>query len=146
LSSVYTIGYEGSSPFKVTSWTDPASNQTTFAYASASSPYDKKTTVTDAEGIAIEYYFGASSGQVEKIQQHSGTDTLKIEMAYDGTTGFQTSSKDSYGYTTTKMGDCFANGASRVDCYPIRCSDGTCGIQCSGKFGDEHGELFDLCE
>ncbi len=97
----YTIGYEGSSPFKVTSWTDPATNQTTFAYTSASSPYDKKTTVTDAEDIDIEYYFGASSGQVEKIQQSNGTDTLKIEMVYDGTTGFQTSSKDSYGNTTT---------------------------------------------
>ncbi len=103
LGNEYTIGYEGSSPFKVTSWTDPASNQTTFAYASASSPYDKKTTVTDAEDIDIEYYFGASSGQVEKIQQFDGTDTLKIEMVYDGTTGFQTSSKDSYGNTTTSQ-------------------------------------------
>jgi YD repeat-containing protein len=101
LGNEYTIGYEGSSPFKVTSWTDPASNQTTFAYTSASSPYDKKTTVTDAESIAIEYYFGATSGQVEKIQQSNGTDTLKIEMGYNGTTGFQTSSKDSYGNTTT---------------------------------------------
>jgi len=101
LGNDYTIGYEGSSPFKVTSWTDPASCETTFAYASASSPYNKKTTVTDAEDIDIEYYFGASSGQVEKIQQFDGTDTLKIEMVYDGTTGYQTSSKDSYGNTTT---------------------------------------------
>jgi YD repeat-containing protein len=101
VGNTYTIGYEGSSPFKVTSWTDPASNQTTFAYAAAASPYDKKTTVTDAESIDIEYYFGATSGQVEKIQQSNGTDTLKIEMGYNGTTGFQTSSKDSYGNTTT---------------------------------------------
>jgi YD repeat-containing protein len=101
LGNDYTIGYEGSSPFKVTSWTDPAICQTTFTYAQASSPYDKKTTVTDAEAIAIEYYFGASSQQLEKIQQYNGLDTLKIEMGYDGTTGYQTSSIDAYGNITT---------------------------------------------
>ena len=54
LGGSYEIGYENSSPYKVTSWTDPASNVTSFSYAAATTPYDKKTTVTDAESIEIE--------------------------------------------------------------------------------------------
>jgi hypothetical protein len=34
----------------------------------------------------------------------------------------------------------------RVDCYPIRCPDGTCGIECTGKFGTERGDPFNSCE
>ena len=105
LGDSYTIGYEANTPYKVTSWTDPASKQTTFSYAAASSPYDKKTTLTDGENIAVEYYFGAVSKQLEKIQQIEDSVTLKIEMGYNATTGFQTTSRDSYGNTTTMTYD-----------------------------------------
>jgi hypothetical protein len=55
-------------------------------------------------------------------------------------------SEDHIDRISEQMGDCYERGASRVDCYPIRCPDGTCGIECTGKFGTERGDPFNSCE
>jgi YD repeat-containing protein len=100
-SNTYSIAYFTSGTYSgnLQTWTQPASaNVTTdFAYDSAQG-YSQKTTVTDGEDHAINYFFGSSSYDLEKIVL--GASGPEKELVYNSA-GFVTTSKDGYDKETT---------------------------------------------
>ncbi|MDD4029296.1 MAG: hypothetical protein PHX86_06285, partial [Caldisericia bacterium] len=78
----YTIEYNATSPFPIANWETPANDTTTFQFLTASTPYAKKTEVADAENKTVHYYFGSSSGHLEKISQVSNSMESKQSIAY----------------------------------------------------------------
>jgi YD repeat-containing protein len=100
-SNAYSIAYytTGTYTGRLQTWTQPASaNVTTdFAYDSAQG-YSQKTTVTDGEDHAINYFFGSTSYALEKVVLGaSGPDK---EYVYNAA-GFVTTAKDGYDKETT---------------------------------------------
>jgi len=102
-----------------TSPTSPAT--TTFAYDSATG-YSLKTTVTDGESHATDYYFGSSSEALEKVSMVVDTTELKTEIEYD-TDGFVDTIQDSYGNETTLAYDAVNHLTSIT--YPLPDENGT---------------------
>jgi YD repeat-containing protein len=100
-SNVYSVAYytTGTYTGRLQTWTQPASaNVTTdFAYDTAAG-YSQKTTVTDGEDHAINYFFGSSSYALEKVVL--GASGPEKEFVYNAA-GFVTTAKDGYDKETT---------------------------------------------
>ena len=118
----YDIAYEASSPYRITSWQQPSDEQTSLSYTSASSPYSKKTTVTNPESIAVHYYFATTSGRLEKVEQTAGVDTLQRLFAYNAL-GLVSSITDSLGNTQSFTYDTVGHLTQKTDPAPSQGMD-----------------------
>jgi len=126
-SNEYMIAYHTSGTYTgwLNLWTQPTSPNTpattAFAYDTATG-YSLKTTVTDGESHATNYYFGYSSEALEKVSMVVDTTELKTEIEYDAD-GFVDTIKDSYGKETTLAYDAVNHLTSIT--YPPPTTNGT---------------------
>ena len=82
----YEIAYiaSGDHANKLYTLTDSNDHVTaTLSYAVNTGGYAKKTTLTDAESRATDYYFGSTSGSLEKVSEVVDSEEIKKEYAYN---------------------------------------------------------------
>ncbi|MDD4663794.1 MAG: DUF6531 domain-containing protein, partial [Caldisericia bacterium] len=82
----YEMAYiaSGDHANKLYTLTDPNDHVTaTFDYDVNVGGYAKKTTLTDAESRATDYYFGSASGSLEKVSEVVDSEEIKTEYAYN---------------------------------------------------------------
>jgi YD repeat-containing protein len=76
----HTSGYSSG---KISQWSDPNANETSFDYSDASPNYASKTTLSNAEGHSTQYFIGNTSGQIERINQTLDQEVMESTFSYD---------------------------------------------------------------
>jgi len=124
-SNESTIAYYTSGTYTgwLNTWTQPSTAETNFAYDTAEG-YSLKTTLTDGESHAVNYFFGSTSHFLEKVQL--GASGPEVEIDYNAG-GFSTSLKDAFDKETTYAYDAAYHVTSIT--YPPPTTNGVSFVQ-----------------